>query len=136
MHGPPMSMFSIASASVTPGFATVCSNGYRLHTTRSISGSACSASVCHVLRLVALGEQAGVDRRVQRLHAAVEDFGEAGQLARCPSPAARRRRGPCVVPPVAISSTPYFVHQFAGEVDEAGLVGDAEQGAADRTEHD
>ena len=27
MHGPPMSMFSIASASVTPGFATVCSNG-------------------------------------------------------------------------------------------------------------
>ena len=45
MHGPPMSMFSIASASVTPGFATVCSNGYRLHTTRSISNKLCSASV-------------------------------------------------------------------------------------------
>ena len=27
MHGPPMSMFSIASASVAPAFATVCSNG-------------------------------------------------------------------------------------------------------------
>ena len=39
------------------------------------------------------------------------------------------------VPPVAISSTPYFVTQFAGEVDEAGLVGDAEQRTADRTEH-
>ena len=39
------------------------------------------------------------------------------------------------VPPVAISSTPYFGDQFAGEIDEAGLVGDAEQGTADRTEH-
>ena len=39
------------------------------------------------------------------------------------------------MPPVAISSTPYFVTQFAGEVHEAGLVGDAEQGTADRTEH-
>ena len=81
MHGPPMSMFSIASASVTPGFATVCSNGYRLHTTRSISGSAVLGERLHVLRLVALREQAGVDRGVQRLHPAVEDFGEAGQLA-------------------------------------------------------
>ena len=36
MEGPPMSMFSIASSSVTCGFATVASNGYRFTTTRSI----------------------------------------------------------------------------------------------------
>jgi hypothetical protein len=27
IDGPPMSMFSIASSKVTPGFATVCANG-------------------------------------------------------------------------------------------------------------
>ena len=48
----------------------------------------------HVLRLVALRQQAGVDRRVQRLHAAVEDFGERRSARRRPSPAARRRRAP------------------------------------------
>ena len=44
MAGPPMSMFSIASASVQPALATVASNGYRLTTRRSMVSMPCAAS--------------------------------------------------------------------------------------------
>ena len=42
--GPPMSIFSIASSSVQPGFAIVVSKGYRFTTRRSIVGMPCAAS--------------------------------------------------------------------------------------------
>src|SRR6218665_1319742 len=46
--GPPMSMFSTASASVQAAWATVASNGYRLTTSRSMVAIPCSfrAAIC------------------------------------------------------------------------------------------
>src|SRR5690606_20630054 len=43
MAGPPMAMFSTASARVQPAFAVTCSNGYRFSTSRSIGAMPCSA---------------------------------------------------------------------------------------------
>ena len=40
--GPPISIFSIASSSVTSGLATVCWKGYKLTTTISIKSMCCS----------------------------------------------------------------------------------------------
>ena len=44
MAGPPMSMFSMASASVQPSLATVASNGYRFTHRMSMVGMPCSPS--------------------------------------------------------------------------------------------
>ena len=38
MAGPPTSICSMPSSRVTPSLATVCSNGYRFTTSRSIDG--------------------------------------------------------------------------------------------------
>ena len=57
MAGPPMSMFSIASASVQPGLATVASNGYRFTTSMSMVPMPCSASAAMC---------AGTSRRASR----------------------------------------------------------------------
>ena len=48
MAGPPMSMFSMASASVQPGLATVASNGYRFtHRMSTVPMPCwCSAAMC------------------------------------------------------------------------------------------
>ena len=43
IDGPPMSMFSMASASVQPSCAMVCSNGYRFTTSRSMPSMPCAA---------------------------------------------------------------------------------------------
>src|SRR5262249_11092664 len=88
----------------------------------------------HVLRLVALRQEAGIDGRVQRLHPAVEDFREAGQLAhvldRQPGVGEgllRAAGGDQLDAELRV--------QLAGKIDEAGFVGDAQQGTADRSEH-
>ena len=48
MAGPPMSMFSIASASVQPGLATVASKGYKFTINKSIVSMLCAfkAAMC------------------------------------------------------------------------------------------
>ena len=48
--------------------------------TTSIAGEALARELVHVLGLVAAGEEAAVDGRVQGLDAAVEDLGEAGEV--------------------------------------------------------
>ena len=80
----------------------------------------CSFMAPHVLGVVAYAEQAAMDRRVQRLHAAVHDFREAGHARHVAHGNAGRRerlRGAArrdqVDPPLV---------QGSGELDEAGLV--------------
>jgi hypothetical protein len=83
----------------------------------------------HMLGVVAVGQDAGVDRGVQRLHPAVEHLGIAGDvldqrdrdagLTQCPGRAAG-----------GDDLDAEFVVQRAGEVDDAGLVVDTDQAAA------
>ena len=66
-------------------------------------------------------------RRMQRLDAAVHHFGKAGQFG----DVAHRQAGSLSalrVPPVETSSMPK-PGKRAGEVDQAGLVGDGDEGA-------
>jgi hypothetical protein len=88
----------------------------------------------HVLRLVAAGQEAGVDRRVERLDAAVEDLGEAGQFADVLD------RQPGIGQQLLRAAGGDQLHavlpgEFGGERDQPGLVGHAQQGAADGAEH-
>jgi hypothetical protein len=74
--GPPMSIFSIASSSVQPGFATVSRKGYRLTTTRSMVGMSWLWSASSAAGRGARGHRhapwgAG-------FHAPVEHLGETG----------------------------------------------------------
>ena len=77
MVGPPMSMFSMASSSLTPRWATVASNGYRFTTTRSMGLMPRSAMACRWAGLLAVGQDAAVDVGMQGLDPAVHDLGEA-----------------------------------------------------------
>jgi hypothetical protein len=80
MAGPPMSMFSMASASVQPALATVASNGYRLTTSRSMVSMPWAFSAAMCSGSVAAGQQAAMHLGVQGLDAAVQHLGEAGDL--------------------------------------------------------
>ena len=84
----------------------------------------------HVLGLAAVGEDARVHRRVQRLHPPVEALGEAGDLLD------RRDRDAGVGDPARGRPGAHQLHagrgEPGGELLDAGLVVDAQQGAADR----
>ena len=73
-------MFSSASSSVTPGLVTVCDEGVEVDDDEVDGRDALSLQLGDVLRQVAAGEDAGVDGGMERLDAAVEDLGEAGEL--------------------------------------------------------
>ena len=88
IDGPPMSICSIASSSVVPGRATVSRNGIEVHDHEVDRLDAVLAHRRHVRREVAAAEEAAVDLRVQRLHAAVEHLGEAGVVAHLRAPEA------------------------------------------------
>ena len=79
-----------------------------------------------VLRLVEVGQQPGVHRRVQRHDAVAEDGREAGELGDVgdgqPGPGDRRRGA------AARDEAPTEVVQPGGQLDHAGLVVDGEQG--------
>ena len=77
--GPPMSMFSMIVSSSAP-LASVSANGYRDETTRSIGSKLALGELTHVLGVVPAGEDACVDRRMQRADAAVEHLREAGDV--------------------------------------------------------
>ena len=85
----------------------------------------------HVGLEAAVGEDAGVHLRVQRLDPAVEALGEAGEVLDLGDREAERRRSAAAEPPVETSATPASC-SAAGEVLEAGLVVDGDQGPADR----
>ena len=127
MLGPPMSISSTSAPKAMSGFAAAFTNGYRLTTTRSIGVMSCCAQRRHVVGAVAAGEDAAVDRRVQRLDAAVHDFGKAGhaEMPVTGTPACSSARA---VPPVDTSSNPRAARACANGK-EAGLVGNAQQGS-------
>ena len=78
--GPPMSMFSRASSRVTPGLRDGLDEGVEVDDDEVDRRDALSLQLRHVLRQVAAGEDAAVDDGMERLDAAVEDLGEAGEL--------------------------------------------------------
>ncbi len=125
-----MSMFSITSSSLDPAARRPCARTGRGSRTPGRSArSPARASVADVLRVRAHREQAGVDPRVERLDAAVEDLREAGVVLdrarrRCPSPASSR-----AVPPVETISTPSSARPRA-KSDQPALVGHGQQRAA------
>ena len=83
----------------------------------------------HVLGVVAQREQAGVELRVQRLDAAVHDLREAGEVldrADLEPGLAQRARGAA-----GGDELDAELGQAAREVDDAALVGDRQQRAAD-----
>src|SRR5207302_690457 len=82
-----------------------------------------------VLRIVANGEDTGVDARVQRFHASVEDLRKAGDIGDvadgqpgCGERLARAAGG---------DQLDAEIGEAAGEVDQPGFFADTEQGAAD-----
>ena len=88
----------------------------------------------HVLGIFAAMQDAAVNFGVQRLDAAVEHFGEAGEFGDVfdgDAGIAQQLGG-------ASGGDEFDVQrgEFAGEVDEPGLVGDAEDGALDAGRHD
>ena len=80
IDGPPTSIISTISASVAPGCSATRANGYSVTQTRSMSSICCSSRACEVLVELAPREDAGVDARVQRLHAAAEHLGRHRHL--------------------------------------------------------
>ena len=84
---------------LTPGLATVCSNGYRFTTTRSIGRMPCAASLRACVGEVAADQQ----RRRGRRDAASSPGRRAFRGSRC----SRRRRGPARrLPPDALAVPP------------------------------
>ena len=82
-----------------------------------------------VLRVAANGQQPAMHLRMQRLHAAVEHLGKAGELGDVLHRRAPSARSAAAVPPVEINSTP-MPASSRGERDEARLVGHRKQRAA------
>ena len=125
--GPPMSISSISASNGVSGFGAAFTNGYRLTTTRSIRPMPCASAAARSSGLIAPREDAAVHQRVQRLHAAVHHLGKAGDVG----DADDRRGRPAQRPRGAAGR-----HQLeaaggeaARKVDEAGFVGNAEQGS-------
>ncbi len=79
MEGPPISIFSIVAASLAPE-RTVSANGYRLTTTRSNGLMPNFSSWAGMIGVGHIGENTGVDMRVERLDTAIEALGETGDL--------------------------------------------------------
>src|SRR6218665_210955 len=129
--GPPMSMFSTASASVQAAWATVASNGYRLTTSRSMVAMPCSfrAAICPGRSRRGggggAGGRAGVHLGVQRLDAAVEHFGPLRQFGHLGH---RQTLASQQLGRAAGGQQPYAQRvQGLREFDDAGLVGDGQE---------
>ena len=82
-----------------------------------------------VCRIFAAMQDSAVHLGMQRLHAAVEHFRKSGEVGDVLT-GIPESRSSFAVPPVEMSSTP-MCGEFAGELDQAGLVGDAENCALD-----
>ena len=75
-----MSMFSMASASLTPRWATVCLERIEVDHHQIDGLDAQLGDGLHVAGPVPVGQDAAVDGRMQGLDPAVHDLGEAGDL--------------------------------------------------------
>ena len=97
MLGPPMSIFSIASSSVTPGARHRLLERIERHDDQVDRRDAVLLERGQVRGHVAAGQDAAVHLRVQRLHAPVEHLGKAGDLGhvRAPAPRSRAAAWPC-----------------------------------------
>ena len=128
MAGPPMSMFSIASSSVTPGLGDGRGERVEVHADEVDGRDAVLLDRRHVLGEIATGEDAAMHLRMQRLDAAVEHFREAGVIADLGDgrPASRSI---LAVPPVDSSLTPWAASP--GRIEDAGLVGNGKEGLTD-----
>ena len=108
-----MSMFSIASSNVTPGLRDRLLERVEVDADEVDRLDAVLLHRGDVLGVVALGEQAAVDLRVQRLDPAVHHLGEAGDLADVGDGQPLRRGGTCAVPPVLMQLDAELVVQRA-----------------------
>jgi hypothetical protein len=120
IDGPPMSMFSMEG---------LCSKGYRFTQTRSMGGRPSLGAGGHVGRVGAALENAAVDLGVERLDAAVEDFGVAGEGGHIDDGQAGVAQGGGR----AAGGEQFHAEggEAPGEVDQAGFVGNAEKGTLD-----
>ena len=94
IEGPPMSMFSMTSANATPGLLRGLLEGVEIHDDHVDGLDGMLVDRGHVLRVVANVQDAAVDLGVERLDAAVEHLGEAGQVADVADCRGRRRAVP------------------------------------------
>jgi len=85
-----------------------------------------------VIRVVADGEQAAMDLRMQRLHPAVHHFGEAGHLGDVADGNARFRQR--LAGASGRDELDSLRRQRTRELDEARLVGNGNEGASDAAE--
>ena len=89
----------------------------------------CCVQRGRVLGIVADGEDAAVDARVQRLDAAIEHLGKAGHVGDVAH--GQAGVGQRLARAAGGDQLDAEAGQAASQVDQAGLVADAEQGAAD-----
>ena len=117
MAGPPMSISSMLGS---------LSNGYRLTTTRSIGCDAVLGHVGLVRRIGGVGQQAAVHLRVQRDDPVVEDRRNPGQVGQVGGrdPGGDDRSGRATT----ADDGPAGPVQTGGQLDDAGLVEDGEEG--------
>ena len=69
-----------APRTASSGFAAASTNGYRLTTTTSTRPMPMTLERGQIVGTIAAGQDAAVERRVQRLHAAVHHLGKAGEV--------------------------------------------------------
>ena len=128
IDGPPMSIISTASSMRAP-----CSRDDRAERIEVDADEVERLDLLLVERREVVGavasrEDAAVDARVQRLHAAAEHLGRVRHVLDARHRRARAPRGTSAVPPLATSSKPSSVEP-ARELVEPGLVVDGDQRA-------
>ena len=125
--GPPMSISSTSASNGVAGFVAVFANGYRLTTTTSTRPMPWRRSGREIVGMIAAREDAAVQRRVQRLDAAVHHFGKAGDVGDAGDREAgvgqRARRA------AGRHQLEAAGGEAAAEVDDPGLVRNAQQGS-------
>ena len=82
-----------------------------------------------IVRMVAACEDAAVELRVQGLDAAVQHFGKTGDVRHVGHGQAGVRAARCAVPPGRTRARSRARRQAAPEIDDSGLVRDAQQGS-------
>ena len=126
MAGPPMSMFSMQVVEIRAARDGVL-EGIEIDDQEIDRADAVRAHRLGVLGIVAQREQAAMDRRMQRLDAAVHHFRKAGEIADVehvePGIAQRLARA------AGRDQLDAVAGERAGEVDHAGFVGNGNEGA-------